>query len=67
MAMALAARGDFLATSTTGVVTGGVALGAGVLVVLETDVVTDLAAVLTGEVFLATGVLEVLGFDATTF
>ncbi len=67
MAMALAARGDFLVTSTTGVVTGAVVLTGEVLAGLETEVVTGLAAVFAGAGFLATGVVEVFDFDGTTF
>ena len=69
MAMALAARGDFLVTSTTGVVTAlGVAAFAAVFLTgLETVVVTDLAAVLTGTIFLATGGFEVFNFETTAF
>ena len=69
MAMALAARGDFFATSTTGVVAtaGAAALAAEVLAGLDTVVVTDLAAVLTGEVFLATGGFEVFRVETTAF
>ena len=68
MAMALAARGDFLATSTTGAVaTAGAALAAVFLADLETVVVTDLGAVLAGTVFLATGGVDVFSFEASAF
>ena len=69
MAMALAARGDFLVTSTAGALTavGAATLAAVDLADLETVVVTDLGAVLAGTGFLATGGDDVFSFEAATF
>ena len=69
MAMALAARGDFLVVSVAGVdaTTGGADLTAVDLTGFETVVVTDLDATLLGRGFLATGGLEAGDFETTAF
>jgi hypothetical protein len=74
MAMALAARGDFLATSAAGgVVTGVTGLTAAVFTAADladldlVAVVTDLAAEGAGEGFLAMGGVLALALDGTAF